>query len=454
MSKHVTGNLRQVLLIAGGCVLVIAAGLLAMNGLASSRKEPAQKPDTQKGVSVSAVPVEKSTVRLRTTGYGQISPVNTFTVSPKVSGHIVEKHPALEEGGMVEKGDVLFRIDDTDYSIAVDRAVAVMNLSETMVSQYRISLASDRERLAAVKKNTLLARLKYDRLNTLYENDRVGTLSEVETAEQDYNSLLDTEKTLMKTIALYPLRIQEAQSDLAKDGADLKTARLNLGRCTVTAPFSGRVQSESVETGAYITAGTQALTLADDRVFEIRVPLSDRDAFETLGLKGAPGNTGWFSGLEDIRSSVQSVTGRIFASMPARIHRVVRYDTGSRTLYIALRVENEAGPGKNTAESLPPLAEGMFCKVMLEGRQVENTVKVPLTAMNADNTVYVARGGRLKTLKVNQVTADGASAWVTGGFRDDDFLITSPLSNPVENTLLTFAAEEARLARALKKDNS
>ena len=439
-------RIKTALFMAAACTLVVSGGILGMVTLASSRQAPPQKPEPPKGLSVSAVPVETASVRLKAYGYGQAAVVNVMEISPQVSGNIIEKHPALEEGGRVEKGEVLFRIDETDYAISLDKARAEVKLDEAAISQYRISLERDRDRLAAAQKNTQLARTEYDRLKTLYENDRVGTLSNVEAAEQSYNSLLDTEKNLKKTIALYPLQIKEAENDLAKDGADVKTAALNLARCTITAPFSGRIRSESVEAGAYMAAGTSALTLADDRVLEIQVSLSDRDAFEVLGL-----GSGWRVTAGDVNCRAESVTGNVTAAAPAEIHRIVRYDAETRTVCLAVRVQagTELGAGTASAGSGLPLVDGMFCKVMFEGRRVEDAVKIPLTALNADDTVYLAREMKLKTLKVSQVTADDTHTWVTGAFESKDFLITSALSDPVENTRVSFTSGRPDDALAL-----
>ncbi|WDP90229.1 MAG: hypothetical protein HUN04_11180 [Desulfobacter sp.] len=422
------------LLTAGLCILVAGAGMLGAAKLAASRQAPPHTPQVPKQLSVSAVPVETVSVRLRASGYGQAAVVNVLEISPRVSGNIIEKNPALEEGGMVEKGALLFRIDETDYAISLEKARAEVKLDRAAIGQYRISLERDRDRLAAVQKNTLLAKAEYERLKTLLEQDRVGTRSNVEAAEQSYNSLLDTEKSLKKTIALYPLQITEAENNLAKSRADLKTAELNLARCTVRAPFSGRIQVEAVEAGAYMAAGAAALTLADDRVLEIQVPLGDRDAFDILGL----GNGGSLSaGAKEVGCRVESVTGTVTASAAAEIHRVVRYDASSRTVYLAVRVTAGAGGGDI------PLTEGMFCKVMFKGRRVDHTVKIPITALNGDNTVYIARAMKLKTLKVSRVTADDTHAWVTGAFDPGDYLITSALANPIENTLLSIAVSGA-----------
>lgn len=447
-------KIKITILMVPACMIVLAVGVFGMVGLASSKRPPAKKSLISNKLTVPVVPVEEAQIRLTAVGYGQAAPVNVTEICPQVSGNIVEKHPALDQGGMVEKGAVLIKIDDTDYAIEVMKARAQVALSENAVAQYRVSRERDKDRLASTKKNTALAKAEYTRLKTLYETDRVGTLSDVEAAEQSYNTLLDTEKILVKTIALYPLQINEAKSHLAKDKADLKTAELNLERCVLRAPFSGRVQSESVETGTYITAGTTALTLADDSTLEIQVPLSDKDAFETLGLRSGTGQAAWFSGLDTIGCRLESVTGKAFAATTAKIHRAVQYDADSRTLYLAVRASGTQArhtgslqanqpPESATDSAIVPLLDGMFCKVYFEGRAVNHAVKVPRSSLNSDNTVFVARDMRLKTLGVETVMSDGDYVYVTGAFESGDSLITTSLTNPIENTRLTFVVSES-----------
>ena len=454
-------RIKAAILMALACMIVVAVGVFGMIGLASSKRPPAKKPPISKNLTVSVVPVEEAQIRLTAVGYGQAAPIKVTEICPQVSGNIVEKHPALDQGGMVEKGAVLIKIDDTDYAIEVMKARAQVALSENAVAQYRVSWKRDKDRLKSIKKNTALAKAQYTRLKTLYETDRVGTLSDVEAAEQSYNTLLDTEKILVKTILLYPLQINEAKSDLAKDKADLKTAELNLERCVIRAPFSGRVQSESVETGTYLTAGATALTLADDSTLEIQVPLSDKDAFETLGLRRGTGQAAWFSGLDTIGCRLESVTGKAFAATTAKIHRAVQYNADSRTLYLAVRASGTQARGtRNSETNQPPesatdsgsvpLLDGMFCKVYFEGRAVNHAVKAPRSSLNSDNTVFVARDMRLKTLGVETLMSDGDYVYVTGAFEPGDSLITTSLTNPIENTRLTFVASESagRLAMA------
>lgn len=413
------------------CIGIIAGSVTAAARMAASKKPPARKEKITGKMAVATVPAVEQDIALTVTGYGQADPVLQAKISPEVSGRVIEKHESLDQGGLVGKGDVLFKIDSVDYETSAEKAKIQVVLKKNEIAQLKVSFSRDQGRLEAIQQNTRLAKSEFLRLKTLYEKDRVGTLSSVETAEQSYNTLLDTEKNLEKSLDLYPLQISEAQNSLADARSDLKTAQLNVKRCIVKAPFSGRVKEADIETGTYITVGTTALTLADDTILEIQVPLSDKDAFEGLGLRRTPGQSARFSGLDQIQCRVQSVTGNVSADLQASLHRAVKYDAGSRTLYLAVRVE-PYGPDLSSI----PLMDGMFCKVSFQGLPVAGAVKIPASVLNSDNTIYLAREDRLKTLPVTTVMEDGDVLYVSGGFEPEDQIITTVLSSPIENASL------------------
>jgi len=421
------------ILLAATCLCIIAGGVIGMSRLAASKKLPAQKEIIEKTLTVATIPAVEQPVSLTVTGYGQAEPVRIAEISPEVSGKIIEKHQSLDQGGIIQKGETLFKIDATDYESATTKAAIQVKLQKNQIEQLNVSYKKDQGRLSAVKQNTALSKAEFTRLKTLYEKDRVGTLSAVEAAEQSYNSLLDSEKSLAKSIALYPLQIAEARSNLADAEADLKTARLNVKRCVVTAPFSGRVNSASIETGTYIATGTTALTLADDSILEIQVALSDKDAFENLGLRAIGESSSVPSNLKEIQCRVETVTGNVSADLPATLDRVVKYDSDARTLYLAARVSRD---DPRHGEATIPLMDGMFCKVFLKGKLVENAIKIPASAFNSDNTVYLARDDKLKTISVSKVMEDGDHIYISGAFDTQDRIITTPLTNPIENVRL------------------
>lgn len=413
------------------CVAILLTGIGGMSLLAQTKPSPPKKPPAQKEMAVSSIPVTKQTAPVTAVGYGQATPVREDVISPRVSGIVMEKNPGLDPGGRVEKGEFLFKIDATDYQIDAEKASIQVALRKNQIEQLKISFKKDKDRLSAVQDNTRLAQKEFSRLKKLYENSRVGTISARDSAEQTYNSLLDTEKNLKKALVLYPLQIAEARANLADEKADLKAARLDVERCVIYAPFAGRIKKNNIEIGSHVSTGMSALTLCDDDILEIKVPLSDREAFETLNI-GTDAN---FPGRVDIHNltcRVESVSSRENESIKAAIHRVIEYDSESRTLSLAVRVQ-----GKDMTGMAFPIMDGMFCKTIFTGPVIENLVKIPANALNSNNTVYLDRNHLLKTLEVTPVITNGDDVYVTGSqFLPNDRIITTTLNNPLENIKL------------------
>ncbi len=62
--------------------------------------------------------------------------------------------------------------------------------------------------------------------------------------------------------------------------------------------------------------------------------------------------------------------------------------------------------------------------------------------LNFDNTVYVARDKKLKTLNVTKVMEDGDHTYISGSFNPQDQIIATKLVNPIENALLNIATSQ------------
>jgi len=424
------GHLIRNIILVVLCSLILGAGFTGMNLLSAAKKGPAPKQEVEKKLVVSTIPVQRQDAAMSVKGYGQAYPVNSVEICPEISGKIVQTHPHLDQGKIIQKGEILFSLDSVDYSAELEKAGINVELMKNQISRLTVEFKNDRNRLDSVKRNTQLAKAEFLRLEQLYTKEQVGTLTGVESSEQSYNSLLDNEKTLVKNIELYPLDIAQAQANLSEAKADLATARLNVKRCVIKAPFTGRIKEKSIEKGMYITIGTTALTLVDDSTLEILVPLSDKDAFEILNIK--KDSYGSYSGLAQRECFIQPMAGNLSGRIAGSIDRVVKYDSDSRTLYLAIQVD-----GRAKSNTGIPLMDGMFCKVGIKGSFVHNIVKIPSSSLNQNNTVFLSRKNRLKTLLVNVVMEDGDTTYISADFADQDQIITSQLMNPIENQKLS-----------------
>ena len=437
-----------VLLSIGVSIIVLTAGILGMSMLASLKTPPVEIKNSERSIRVEALQITREDAPIYITGYGEVKALNVVPISAEVSGKIVQIHPRLETGEMILKGEILFEIDSTNYTASYDEARAVVQQMENAIMRLKKQSALDTRRLKTIQRNRALARAEYDRIRKLFETKNIGTRSGVDRSEQVYNSALDQADQMAQTVALYPIRIKEADCSLSSALARLAFAKSNLVRCKVRAPFNGRVKSVSLEKGQYVTPGQNVVILADDSVLEIQVPLDSRDASNWLYFDGAKtnGKTAWFSGLKKVPCKIRWTEDNNGQTWNGRLHRVVKFDRQTRTLTVAVRVYTETAMKKNP-QSLP-LVEGMFCSAKIPGRSLKNVFRLPRQAVSFDNRVYLVVDNRLKTVPVEVVRIEAENVYVDEGLNAGDLVVTTRLIDPLENALLEITNKSQKEKRS------
>ena len=374
-------------------IMVLVIGVLGMTTLAGLKTPPMEAINGEHQLQVEILNVEQEDVPIVITGYGQVKALNVVPIAPEVAGKIIAIHPRLEAGETIPKGDLLFKIDPTDFMTAC---------------------RTGRERLAILERSHELAKKDHERVLKLFTKNSVGTLAGVEAAEKAVLSVADQIN-----------RVSQA----------LETAETNLERCEVRAPFNARIKSVTLEKGQYVTPGQPVLTLADDAVLEIEVPLDSRDARKWLRFDGKKyEKIEWFSGLEQLPCQISWTENNNGLTWNGRLHRVVKFDQQTRTLAVAVRIDAASTAIKNPLSL--PLVEGMFCSVKIPGNILHNVVQLPRQAVSFENTVYLAVNNRLKTVSVKVARTEGERAYVADGLNTGDMVVITRLIDPLENTLL------------------
>ena len=376
------------------CILVLLVGAAGMVMLTRLKKPPAEAENGERSLRVEAMQIKKADVPVFITGYGEVKALTVVPIAPEVSGRIADIHPRLKIGEIIPKGEVLFKIDPKDYLTV---------------------LKTNRKRLKILKRSHELAKKEYQRFMVLFKKDNVATLSGLETAEKTMLAAADLENQIIQV---------------------LETAENNLERCEVRAPFNARIKSVSLEKSQYVTPGQNVVTLADDSVLEIQVPLDSRDARKWLRFNKdeTNRNTTWFSNLEQVPCKIRWTENNNGQTWDGRLHRIIKFDRQTRTLVVAVRFDAETDL-KKSPQSLP-LVDGMFCSVKIPGRTLHNVFRLPRQAVSFENTVHIAVKDRLKTVPVNVVRVDGENAYVAGGINTGDMVITTRLIDPLESALL------------------
>ncbi|GAG31265.1 unnamed protein product, partial [marine sediment metagenome] len=245
-------------------------------------------------------------------------------------------------------------------------------------------------------------------------------------------------------------QIRQAQTTLEATKAQLATAELNLERTRVSLPFDGRVISETVDLGQYVTAGQSIGKIYSIEAVEIEVPLEDREL-------------AWF----DIPTSSVSINGNSSAKTGSKVEvrsefagsihswqgYVVRttgeIDKTSRLVSVVIEV---AEPFKG-ANGRQPLVPGMFVELFIKGKTLKKAIPVPRYAIHEANQVWVVHDGRLHIQPLEIVRADQDFVYAISGLDNEAMIVLSSLDIVTEGMKVRTQLEMPAGTNQLNRDS-
>lgn len=246
------------------CAALIAVQVGACNG-EDAAPEPGERAEV--AVGVRAVPVTAGVLERQAAFTGELRAETRVEVASEVSGRIVEL--TFEEGDLVERGQVLARVDDALARAREREAEAELESARASESEARVLL--ERARNEVERRVTLVERSAFPAA----ELDRLR--DDVAVAEQ-------------------ALHVAAARREAAE--ASLGVTRTERGLSEIRAPLSGVVSLRHVSTGAMVSAQTPIASLydPDSLRFVVRLPESALGAVEvgtssSIRLDGLPGTT-------------------------------------------------------------------------------------------------------------------------------------------------------------------
>lgn len=362
---------------------ILLLGMIVAVGLVKMGKKPERQAPPPSRPMVSTFTVSPDSEPIRVTSFGAVQAKRSITIVPRVNGEIVEKSPHFEAGGYFSEGQTLLRIDDTDYIMAAEQARA--NVAQ---SEYNLALAEEEAQVA------------------LREWERIGSDNIDPDASNEPTSLV-----------LHEPQLKLAQANLKSAQAALDQAELNLRRCTVTAPFDGRVLDSSADVGQFIRSGTAVGTIYATDIAEVTVSIADED-LAWITVNRNPGNDGI---PVDISADFAGARHH-WQGQAVRIGGAV--DSSSRQVAVVVEITD---PYKSSG-SRPPLIEGMFVDVLFSAAPPAGAVVIPRSALRPNDKVWVIDPeSRLQIRDVQVARAGVEQAIITGGLEAGERVCTSNL---------------------------
>ena len=349
--------------------LVVVVGFFIAFKILTGKPKPDPKPILEPpAVRVDTQVVELGSRSLAIQTQGTVEAAIATRLSSEVMGQVLSLAPSFLEGGFFKQGDVLLTVDPTQYKLALARAES--------------QLAAAAQRLAEERGRALQAEREWRDLGSAPAND----------------------------LFLRKPQIASAEAALEAARVEVETAKINLAKTSVRAPFDGRIRTKQVDLGQYIGVGSPlADVYATDEV-RVRLPLTDRQ-LSLLDIALLQSNGG-----HDSDSSVAlsaEIAGQTWSWTGRLIGTSADVDLNARVHYAIVSVSDPFALGSGGER--PPLTPGLFVTATLRGKAIDKVAVIPRDAIRTDGSVrWIDDQGLVRERSVELLQSDGTNAWVRG----------------------------------------
>ena len=362
----------------------LALGLLGLAGNTIKvavqdrmNQEPRSQKARERTFAVKVVPAEVTSINPTLNAFGEIQSRKTLDLRMAASGQIQELSINFVEGGSVKSGELLIRLDDSDYQTAVDLAENNLIDAKNEVMEAARNLSFSKEELAAAEEQEKLRLRALTRQKDLVERG-VGTAAALENAELSASGA--TQAVLSRKAAVDQAKNRGAQAEtrLVRAELALKDAKRKLEDTKLYAEFSGLLSGVSLVKGGIVSANERLGQLIDPEVLEVSFKISTQQYTRLLNDNGellkAPVSvalTNTDQGLNAegviIRDSASVAKGQTGRQVYAKLTKSVGFKPGD---FVAVKVEE---PTLNWVVKLPSTALDASNKVLLlgEGERLE-----------------------------------------------------------------------------------
>jgi membrane fusion protein (multidrug efflux system) len=312
---------------------------------------------------------------------GQIYGLSDVNIDPRVQGWITGMY--FKEGSLVQKGSLLYTIDDQPFINALDASKAELARSQTLMENKKTELG----RVKPLADMNALSQRDLDYASANYE----ASLNEVKIAQ-----------------------------------ARVENAKIELGYTKMTAPITGIIGISKVQVGDYVhlaTPGNGINTISSLGEVRVRFPISENDylIFAREYRKDPSGNNFSEVPVNLILSdgSTFGETGRLQLT-----NRQIDPATGSILIQALFQNKNKI------------LRPGQYVKVRFRTGEYKNAIVVPQQSVNQLQNVYqiflLTDSNTLKPTLIRVGNRIGSNWIVNEGLKEGDkvVIVGSTFLNP------------------------
>ncbi|MGF1534384.1 MAG: efflux RND transporter periplasmic adaptor subunit [Bernardetiaceae bacterium] len=359
---------------------LIASGYLALEYLAAQKQDPPKRKPLAIRKFVQTQKVAYGEVSTDIVTFGRVRSSQPLELITEVAGRITATVP-LKEGQRFNKGDILFKVDDTEARL----------LLQAQKSTFLRDIA------------TILPDVKVDFPESYPRWEQYFQALDADKPLPELPSYSGKEKTFLavKNILTSYYNIRQREESLKKH--------------TFRAPFSGTIVEVMLQDGSFVSAGSRVAKVLETRDLELRVPV------EVSDIQWVRRGTRVVVSTEDNRQR--------WVGMVSRIGELVNESTQSLDVYVKLTGNDQ-------------LYEGMYLRAVIPGNTIKDALEVPRSIVSEGNRVFVIEQDSILRVKEVEIKKTNANSVVIAGLTPGSELITEPLTEAY-NGMIVFRLSDA-----------
>lgn len=369
MHKKLFGNRKLRFLIAG--IVIIAGGLgyyYRVNVMGAEADPTYQETAVSRG---------DITVGMEADGTADLSVTNlSFNVGGKLTEVLVEP------GQAVKAGELIARLDDTDYVNKLTKAE----------QDYNLTLISCQSKLDDLK-------YQLDTLETEY--NAMNQIPECYTEKE----LNDEKKAYEKAKAAYEAQLASNELTIASGQTSIKTAQDDINNTVLVSPIDSTVLAVNYSAGERVPEDTTCIVLQNDAQVEVIASVSEVDIGTVAVGQQVEAVFDAFDG--------ESFTGKVtyVDSLPV--------SNNSGLVSYAVTIVMDGGKDK--------IKTGMTCTANFIQKQVKDVLIIPNKAISMVNKKQVVRvkktDGSIENREIKTGFSDGTNVEVTEGLNEGEIVL-------------------------------
>ena len=401
---------------------IIAGAALFVRQMIENREQPPERAAFERSFTVETIPAAYGQFAPVVSTFGEIVAEQVINVRAPVAGKIATVSDNLRAGGLVRAGETIVQVDPFDYESALADAQSALEDARLALREAEEQLRISRLNVDFASSSLELAIADLSRAKALFDAGSV-TSQQLEARELVVSQREQTLAQAKSSLVLLETTVHRRAAAILTSERRVETAQRTLNETTIIAPFDAVVVSNTAVPGTIVSQNEAVASFYDANALEARFTLSEQQ-FGLLISNGLIGRT--LEVIWDIEPEPVVVTGTV-----ARIGAQVNASLGGIELFAHL--EDVAAT---------PLRPGTFVAIALSGKQFENALRIPETALYEGGHFYVIAEGRMVSVEAQVLVRDGEAVIVSADVEEGAPIITTRLAQAGDGVRVKLEGQE------------